>query len=208
MKLYHYMDEHYGLKNLSNRRIKVSTFDNLNDPFELLGINTKDRGVRARLQRMKNAVSKEFGILCFSKIWSNPVQWAHYANNHRGMCIELEVKGIDAARRVEYVNERFDDALMGDVNFPKKLLLSKFKHWQYEEEYRKIGQLKKFKYEDGLYFEPFSHEMKLRKVIIGCQSKLVRGDVFGHLSKEDSDVPIIYARAAFKSFKIVEHKNK
>ena len=66
MKLYHYMDEVFGLKNLSNRRIKASTFDNLNDPFELLGIETSTPYIRASLNRMKLGVSREFGILCFS----------------------------------------------------------------------------------------------------------------------------------------------
>ena len=208
MKLYHYMDAHYGLQNLANRRIKASTFDRLNDPFELLGINTKNKDVRARLKKMKNDVASEFGILCFSKIWSNPVQWAHYANNHQGICIELELADNGDAQKVNYVTRRFDDSLMNSKSFPQKLLLSKFKHWGYEKEYRTVRQLKNFDYHDGLYFQPFSHEIRLKKVIIGCQSTLTREEVQRHLSVEDSDVPVIYARAAFQSYKIVEHLNK
>ena len=52
MKLYHYMDEHFGLQNLANRRIKASTFNRLNDPFELLGIETSDKDIRAALKEM------------------------------------------------------------------------------------------------------------------------------------------------------------
>jgi hypothetical protein len=99
MKLYHYMDEYFGLQNLANRRIKASTFDRLNDSFELLGIETSDPEIRAALKEMKRSVAAKFGILCFSKIWSNPVQWAHYADNHQGLCIELELADKDDATK-------------------------------------------------------------------------------------------------------------
>ena len=208
MKLYHYMDEVFGLKNLSKRRIKASTFDNLNDPFELLGIETSTPNIRASLNTMKLDVSRKFGILCFSKIWSNPVQWAHYANNHKGICVELELSNKEDAREVKYYSERLKSNLIIDQSFPSKLLLSKFKHWEYEKEYRTIRDLNNFEKENGLYFQPFNEDMKLSKIIIGCQSKLTRCGLKKSLCIQDRDVEIIYARADFKSFKIVKHQNK
>ena len=208
MKFYHYMDEVFGLKNLSNRRVKASTFDNFNDPFELLGIETSTPYIRASLNRMKLDVSRKFGILCFSKIWSNPVQWAHYANNHKGICVELELSNKEDAQEVKYYSERFKSNLIDDRNFPLKLLLSKFKHWEYEKEYRTIRDLNNFEKENDLYFQPFNEDMKLSKIIIGCQSKLTRSELEKSLCIQDRGVEIIYARAAFKSFKIVKHQNK
>ncbi|MDQ9091037.1 DUF2971 domain-containing protein [Pseudoalteromonas haloplanktis] len=208
MKLYHYMDEVFGLKNLSNRRIKASTFDNLNDPFELLGIETSTPNIRLSLNKMKLDVSRKFGILCFSKIWSNPVQWAHYANNHKGICVELDLSNKEDTREVKYYSERLKSNLIYDRNFPLKLLLSKFKHWEYEQEYRTIRELNNFEKEDGLYFQPFNENMKLSKVIIGCQSKLTRSQVESSLSAQEQGVEIIYSRPAFKSFEIVKYQNK
>ena len=208
MKLYHYMDEHFGLKNLAKRRIKASTFDRLNDPFELLGIETSDQEIRAALKKMKQRVASKFGILCFSKIWSNPVQWAHYADNHQGLCIELELADKDDARKVDYVSERLESKLITDPEFSQKLLLSKFKHWEYEQEYRLIRELINFDKDSGIFFQPFNSDIKLTKIIIGCQSNITRNSLMEKLNEADLDVEIIYARAAFKSFKIVKHRNK
>jgi hypothetical protein len=36
MKVYKFLDAHYGLKSLSEKRLKISTLKDLNDPFELL----------------------------------------------------------------------------------------------------------------------------------------------------------------------------
>ena len=202
------MDETFGLLNLSNRKLKASTFDRLNDPFELLGIETSDKAIRAALTKMKTDVAAKFGILCFSKIWSNPVQWGHYANNHQGLCIELELADQNDAYKVNYVTERFDKILIKDPDFPKKLLLSKFKHWVYEEEFRIVRQLSNFDFDGMFYFQPFSDEIRLTKVIIGCQSNLTRTEVQNNLAPQDADVCIIHARSAFKSFNIVEHLNK
>jgi len=208
VKLYHYMDEDYGLINLENRRIKASTFNRLNDPFELLGIETSNLLIRNALKETKRRISSNFGILCFSKIWSNPVQWAHYANNHKGLCLEIELSDNCDAQEVDYVPERLDSSLISSPKFSEKLLLTKFEHWGYEEEYRIIRQLDNFVKDDELYFQPFNDDIKITKVIIGCQSNITRNHVLERLSDADKDVEIIYSRSAFKSFKIVKHKNK
>lgn len=202
------MDEDYGLINLENQRIKASTFNRLNDPFELLGIETSDLLIRNALKETKRRISSNLGILCFSKIWSNPVQWAHYANHHKGLCLEIELSDSCDAQKVDYVPERLDSSLIFNPKFSEKLLLTKFEHWGYEEEYRIIRQLDNFVKDDGLYFQPFNDDIKITKVIIGCQSNISRNQVLERLNDADKNVEIIYSRAAFKSFKIVKHKNK
>lgn len=202
------MDEYYGLINLQNRRIKASTFNRLNDPFELLGIETSNLIIRNALSETKRRISSNFGILCFSKIWSNPVQWAHYANHHKGLCIEIELTDRCDAQKVEYVPERLDSSVISSPKFSEKLLLTKFEHWGYEEEYRIIRQLDNFVKDDSLYFQPFNDDIKITKVIIGCQSNITRNQVLDSLSDADKGVEIIYSRSAFKSFHIVKHKDK
>lgn len=207
-KLYHFIDEEYGLKNLANRRIKASTFDSLNDPFELLPFNSGNKNFRVAFNEMKRRVTQQFGILCFSEGWHSPAQWAHYANNHKGICLELSVSDDDV-EKVDYVQERINVSEVDfTTKFTRKILLTKYDHWSYESEYRSVRELKNFTQDGNLYFQPFCEELSLTKVIIGCQSKLSREKVFESLAPEDKLVPIVFARAAFNSFKIVENKSK
>jgi hypothetical protein len=111
-------------------------------------------------------------------------------------------------QKVDYVPERLERKSIADSKFSEKLLLSKFKHWEYEQEYRLIRELKNFDQDNGIFFQPFNSDIKLTKIIIGCQSNITRSRLQKKLSAADHDVEIIYARAAFKSFKIVKHKNK
>ena len=64
---------------IQNRRLKIARINELNDPFEFLGWNLKNAQTRANLRTWKEERNAEFGILCFSKHWSNPLLWGHYA---------------------------------------------------------------------------------------------------------------------------------
>jgi hypothetical protein len=159
------------------------------------------------LKETKRKVSEKFGILCFSEIWSNPVQWAHYANNHQGLCLELELADGDA-RKVTYEPEMLDCELISDNEIFIRMLLTKFKQWKYEEEYRVVRELEKFEEENGLYFQPFNNDIKLTKIIIGCQSNITRESIIEKLHDADKNVVIIYSKISSKSFEIVECKSK
>ncbi|MCL1046683.1 DUF2971 domain-containing protein [Shewanella electrodiphila] len=207
MEYYHFTNTEYGINNLVNRRIKASTLDNLNDPFEMLGIELSNKAIRKSIKVMKSEMTKKFGILCFSKTWSNPVQWGHYADNHRGLCLGFEIKKEDL-KAVEYVSKRLNSNIIKNPEFPTTLLTTKFSHWRYEKEHRTVLELSKFVKEGSLYFQGFNESLKLTKVIIGSESKLTREEVRKHLTELDNGVEIIHARAAFKDFKIVTDRSK
>ena len=202
------MGAKHGLENLLNQRIKASTFDSLNDPFELLSFRAISHREKYTLNELKRKTAQKFGILCFSKIWSNPVQWAHYAQKHEGLCIEVEFSDGNGPQKVNYVNERLDFQIESNPEFSKQILLTKFEHWHYEKEYRLIRCLENFEKENGLYFQTFCEEMKLSKIIIGCQSKITREQVLDNLNQEDKKVEIIYSRPSSKHFKIIEDLTK
>ena len=46
MKVYHFIPEQYALEVIADQRIKVSRFDDLNDPFELHAVDLKAREYR------------------------------------------------------------------------------------------------------------------------------------------------------------------
>ena len=91
MRLYHFLNAEYGLLDMRYRRLKIARINELNDPFEFLGVATKSRHLRQRYHRLKDALNDYLGLVCFSANWNNPVQWSHYADCHKGLCLDFEV---------------------------------------------------------------------------------------------------------------------
>ena len=91
MKLYHLLNAEYGLAAIRDRRFKLSTFDTLNDPFELFASDLRDPAIRKLYRDVKEDMTKMMAILCCSKSVSNTLLWSHYADRHRDMALELEV---------------------------------------------------------------------------------------------------------------------
>ena len=205
MRVYHFLKKKYALKVLKERRLKISIIMDLNDPFEFLGADLSDRNFRMAMHKTKKELSKTKGILCFSKKWTNPVQWSHYADHHRGMCLGFDVPG-DLLTKVKYVHKRLP--VNGIINEKRMLdfLTTKFIHWSYEEEYRAFISLKDK--EDGIYYVDFSENLRLRQVIVGCQSDVTRADIDSLIKEINSDIEVFKTRPAFRSFKIVRNKNE
>src|ERR1700686_3023361 len=91
MRLYHFLNAEYGLLNIQHRRLKIGGINALNDPFEFFGVATKSTSLRLRYQRLKEGLNDYMGLVCFSADWNNPVQWSHYADHHRGVCLGFEL---------------------------------------------------------------------------------------------------------------------
>ena len=74
MRVYHFVNEQYGLEDLREKRLKIARIMELNDPFEFLGADLSAPDIRAAMKATKEVLAKTTGILCFSKNWKNPVQ--------------------------------------------------------------------------------------------------------------------------------------
>lgn len=207
MKLYHFRDEKYGLKSIKEKRLKISRIMQLNDPFEFLGVNLKDPDLRDAMNKTKRQLSENHGIICFSKNWDNPVQWSHYADHHKGVCLVFEVDP-SLVSKVEYSNHRIKAESEIDHAFMKKILTTKFSHWAYEQEYRAFLRLDHESEEGGLYFKEFDDHLNLTGVIVGHSSKVKRVDVFDALGDLGGKVKVFKARAAFTTFQVVRNKNE
>jgi hypothetical protein len=179
----------------------------LNDPFEFLGCNLQDRNFRRSLLSTKQELSKDNGLICFSRTWRNPVMWTHYADNYKGICLGFEVKD-ELLREVNYVPERPSPPENLDEAFMMSLLYSKFSHWSYEQEMRVYVKLDKGSKINGMYFYEFNNELKLKKIIVGSNSEVSRADVKVALSSYSTKVQSIKARPAFGRFKIVTQMRK
>lgn len=104
------------------------------------------------IEQLKEYIEDGVSVLCFSKTNKINSLWAHYADNHRGICIEYNIQKSniqfikDYCFKIEYVelsdatNEiknYFVDNYV-DLNLMIKPLLKKSKDWSYEEEWRII----------------------------------------------------------------------
>ena len=205
MLVYHFINSHYGLEAIKQRRLKISRITELNDPFEFLAVDLSDRDFRKVIKSTKAELSETKGILCFCKTWRHPILWGHYADKHKGVCLGFEVPH-SLLEKIDYVDHRFPKPDAFDEKFMKKLLFTKFKHWEYEQEYRVYVHLDE--QIDGLYYADFSNQLSLKSVIVGDQSKITRAQVSDALGKLGKRAEVFKARPAFRTFKVVRNRNE
>jgi hypothetical protein len=200
MRVYKFLNEHFGLKSLSERRLKISTLPDLNDPFELLPYTMTDRNHRTAVRATRNKLARKRGVLCFSAAWKDPVIWTHYSDKHKGLCLGFEIPD-GVARRVDYVAKRLPFPATPTLADAEALLFTKYINWKYEQEIRVWTALNDS--EQGFYFAPFGEMLRLVQVIAGARCQLSEKEIvqaLGHLVKETG---VTKARAGFSAFEIV-----
>ena len=205
VRLYHFLSAEHALNDIAQKRLKISQIEQLNDPFELWCVYQADRRLRDALRVYKDQIAAQFGVLCFSRHWHNPVLWSHYADKHRGICL-----GFDIARRgvkpVTYQSER------PRLRFPPsrldadQLLYTKFLDWQHEEEWRSWIQIDDSDRATGLYFYNFDSHVQLSEVIVGPLCNVTEAKVRDALKDYENNISVIKARLAFKTFQVVRNR--
>lgn len=93
------------------------------------------------------------GVLSFSETWKSVLMWSHYADEHRGVCLEFDTTELDhpELNKVNYLGNR--GVLASDVYAWKMEkdeeagiraydthFFSKAPGWEYEREWRDIGK--------------------------------------------------------------------
>ena len=152
------------------------------------------------LESVVSNFGKTTALSCFSASWHSPVLWAHYADNHQGLCLGFVVPD-SKAKPVEYIST--PHTLTGvDIEMVDRLWFAKYDHWKYEDEIRMIARIET-KVRD-LYFMNFSDDLVLREIVVGCKSNISRLRIKHHLGVGFADIPIIKARPALDSFQMVK----
>lgn len=116
------------------------------------------------IQSMILNIQKEMGrnlehsaIYCVSSRNDDILMWGHYADSHRGICLEFD-SGSDflkSAMRVDYEDTRPEVEIFDRDNTVEKMrksLLVKSSHWKYEKEWRVVELTKQAglrKFNDG-----------------------------------------------------------
>lgn len=208
-RVYHLTSAEYAISNIALGRLKVSRFSDLNDPFELLGLNFREKTTRNVVRDFKDAYDAHTGLLCFSGDWAEPVLWSHYAAKHRGICLGFNVSS-NFLQKVQYEDGRIlaelgsnPDLANIDPDLQESLLRTKSSGWQYEDEYRRFVRLTDAFKEGRLYFLPFGPDLELAEVVLGplCAHSL---QSVRQLVTSRYPAALTYkTRLAFKSFKVV-----
>ena len=180
MRVYKFLNAQFGMKSIKEKRLKISTVDDLNDPFELLPFGMEDKTKRIALNLARSTWAAEHGILCFSADWRDPVIWAHYSDKHRGLCLGFEIPHEvvgSQTQRVEYISDPLpfpaDFARLEDTTrqeMVKKMMCTKYRNWEYEHEIRTWTDLEE-------EFFDFCETLRLAEVIIGAECQIPIGDV-------------------------------
>jgi hypothetical protein len=209
MRAYKYLDEKFGLKDITDRHVKVSTFADMNDPFELIGSqwdHSEADGV------FNESTKSSWGAMCLSRSCTDSLLWAHYADKHRGICLGIDIPDDpNKVHSVIYANERelMDPEILWKAvdegpseAFTTALMrkhLVKYKRWDYEDEVRMITPLKM-----GLTFFEFNDEdFILRQVILGLRSRLTKKPIANRLRSYGHDVEILKATVSPGEFRII-----
>ncbi|BCS53899.1 DUF2971 domain-containing protein [Geobacter sp. SVR] len=212
MRVYYLTGAQYALSNIALRRIKISRFADLNDPFELLGVDLTNKAHRPAFRATKREINENRGLICFSKSWKNPLLWGHYAEKHTGMALgfdipdELLASVIYATDLIKFkINQKTKKPMINE-KIIDELLRTKFSDWAYENEMRLFVRLDHDKVESGMYFYPFSQKFVLREVILGPRCELPIDGVRNHVSNFSAEVEVIKSRIAFSRFEVLKNK--
>jgi Protein of unknown function (DUF2971) len=213
MKLYKFWPTESALKNLKQQRLKLSKISELNDPFEFASIDLRDKAVRIAFSKWRLDQDKTKAVFSFCSSHYSPLMWAHYADFHKGLCLEFEVKK-ELLHEVKYIDSRSTKIRKGDdfskamksTIFFHEISTTKFAHWSYEKEQRLIRPIEDCVEDGGLIFMPIGSECRLSKVYLGARfDKSKISELVTHI--KPYDVQIKMKRPAFRDFRVVERQD-
>ncbi|MCK9365010.1 MAG: DUF2971 domain-containing protein [Syntrophales bacterium] len=147
--LYRYIKyDERAISMLRENQIYFPSAHKLNDPFEFqFHLKTSSvNGIPIDQDSLVTAKAdmKNYGVLALSELNNNILMWSHYADSHRGICIEFERTDTNELGKwdycipVQYQQElpSFNLHELGDSKAVTQALSTKGKYWEYEQEWR------------------------------------------------------------------------
>jgi hypothetical protein len=144
---------------------------------------------------------RKMGVVCYSKDSENILMWAHYANDHYGMCLEFTLDNdktfSDAAiYEVDYLEDypEIDVENIWHKDGLAKILYTKSKVWEKEDELRIILV-------DGNSLVDYPKYSKLTGIIFGYRTPINQIDLIKNILK-DKNINFKKMKLADSKFKI------
>lgn len=172
-----------------------SDWEKMNDPMEGFFQYYKSEHSKQEIDALYTEKTK-YGISCFSKTYNEILMWSHYADNHNGICIEVEIDDLLCSKikikDIEY-KKNIQMLLRDDETTPDaiELLSKKITKWSYEKEVRAFCYNKNSLHKIG----------KIKSILIKKGSQKI------DLIKEyidNKDIEIIEVELDFDSNKVVK----
>jgi hypothetical protein len=134
------------------------------------------RSLVRQITGIDQPIHERYRVFCLSSMADSVVMWSHYADKHRGVCLEFGTKEeeFSGAYRVEY-SEGYPPFNLADDSLAHNLLplVTKSAEWSYEHEYRVIAEEHAFARSaeslhthDGFLTIP---PTSLTSIILGCE---------------------------------------
>lgn len=153
------------------------------------------RQLQRQTEEQFDALRHEMGIACFSENEYSLLMWAHYASNHKGICVEYNMEdfiselgfspvpviySVERAAIEEYVPNDSESLKQPFIDS----LIRKSKEWEYEKEWRIIRDKgacgEKWKGNGALL-----DSVKPLSIILGCDcSHEVEDEIEAHCKSE------------------------
>jgi hypothetical protein len=109
------------------------------------------QGLRQEIKRLLYDEMRKCGVLSLGARWDCPLMWSHYADEHRGLCIEYDMTNHHCERLfpVDYgasgnvkVSNLYDWKLHGsmtaEILVRGAFFYAKARQWRYEREWRDV----------------------------------------------------------------------
>jgi hypothetical protein len=128
---------------------------------EGVSIHDLPKAAEAELRRQ---LRDDVRVLCLTANQLHPLQWSHYADSHRGLCLHFDCRpgAFGLARQVRYRSRRLPLRIplrrQSNDTIMDRLVFNKAKFWSYESEYRIIasesGKADPILKDGYMYFDP------------------------------------------------------
>lgn len=189
------------------RNGKMSERDIVNMEEQLQNRGLLEQKVSETTTAMQQEVLERYRVYCMCPDVTNTLMWAHYADKHRGICLEFNIQNevVCCALEVQYSSEfpmtrQYSDDLAENL-LP---LLAKSDVWKYENEYRLIAQeAANATAHDTLITNNGQlrlPEGALSAIIVGCQAQYDAVQDVVH--RCNTRVPLLRARKTANRYKL------
>jgi hypothetical protein len=169
------------------KRTSPAAYNSLIDGFiNQVVIPFRDH-LRTETESFFSELHQYFGLLCLSENATNPMMWAHYANNNGGLVIEFDDEhrffapgrtlddSLKGLHKILYRSDRraFKDLedLCNSADGLVSLFFTKGNQWEHEQEWRMVRPLN----EAGKSIQNPSGDIHLFR----CPSSCIKGLIFG-----------------------------
>lgn len=207
-----------------NDQLFFSHRNGLNDPYEIrfVTVNPDDNsilnpavydGPERQFEEWYKQYFGNIGILSLSAQNDNMIMFSHYANKHKGICLQFDTtkdeiftnaSPVNYRNSIPYINYKdyWDFVSNRDKDYSKfdVIFFTKHKDWIYEEEWRILHQLEANKKE---YLYKFNSEA-LTGIIFGLDTEHdVKEEIRNLISSKRHEIKLFEAKLKKDSYGLI-----